>query len=107
MNNPYGVIPFESSLGQFLCGYYHQDWQLDDRTWDAVVLRFKRQNPPELVRETAGDLERLLAQEFDESRLDTVLFKELRLDWDPRPVLSLRAWLSGILQLLRSGAHAA
>jgi hypothetical protein len=32
-----GLDPLE----QFFAGYFHQDWDLDDSSWEKVVRRFK------------------------------------------------------------------
>jgi hypothetical protein len=94
-------------LGQFLCGYYHQDWGLDAATSDGIVERFRMDNPSELVATTAEELGAFLGRDLDDAQLAHILFKELSVGYDPRPQQTLRAWLGRVLQLLRMDVHAA
>jgi hypothetical protein len=107
MNPRDRTIPLGSDLGQFLCGCYHQDWDVDASTSDGIVERFKKNNPPRLVATTAEELERFLTKDLEDAQLEQVLFKELSVGYDPRPQQTPRAWLGRVLQLLRADVHAA
>ncbi len=81
--------------------YLHQDCLVDDPDWESVVLRFKRAEPLEVIRETQSELEDLLRRP-GECAIGNVLADSC---YDPRPEgLSLRAWFEEIIHLLAGGS---
>lgn len=47
-------------LQQLMSGYFHQDWDIEGETDDAVVSAFRRTSTPEQVSATVGELDRLI-----------------------------------------------
>jgi hypothetical protein len=87
-------------VAHLFSAYFHQDCLVDDPDWESVVLRFRRAEPPEVVRKTQIELEDLLRQP-DECAIGKVLVDSC---YDPRPEgLSLRAWCEEIIHLSHNG----
>jgi CdiI immunity protein len=98
LDNPASALP---QLRQFLGGYFHQDWMVDRRLWTEVVEDFIVESPRSAVLECASELRDLLAADFDETELATVL-ERLGCSVDPS-ALHLRTdeWLREVLERLR------
>ncbi|HYW07392.1 MAG TPA: contact-dependent growth inhibition system immunity protein [Longimicrobium sp.] len=79
------------ALHTCLAGYFHQDWDLDDPTWEAVVDHFAR-DAPDLVPPARRDLARLLAA--PDGDVERILFDEIMCAfYPPGDGLSIREWL--------------
>ena len=97
-------------LGQFLGGYFNEDWHLDDATWQGVVRRYLTVEPSESVAAAAAQLKALLATELDDSTLERSVLREHGCCFDPASIgVSMRDWLTDVLGMLegRGGEGAA
>lgn len=70
------------ALEQFLGSYFHQDWTCEADSADEVLLRFKADNPSEIVDEIVRDIDQLLAAHVSEGRLAKRL-EEFGFYYDP------------------------
>jgi hypothetical protein len=97
LDDPASAFP---ELGQFLGGYFHQDWVADRHRWEAVVDDFIAESPRSLVLACAAELRDLLAAGFSDTEL-TSLLELLGGSVDPAAV-ELRAdeWLQAMLRRL-------
>jgi CdiI immunity protein len=87
-------------LRQFLGGYFHQDWVVEHATWEEVVDDFVAESPRHAVLECASELRDLLAPEFGDAELATVL-ERLGCSVDPSAVrLRTGEWLRLVLERL-------
>jgi hypothetical protein len=79
------------ALHHLLAAYFHQDWDLDDPTWEAVVDRFAA-DAPDLVPAARLDLARLLAAPDDE--MERIVHEDLSCEfYPPGAGLSTCDWL--------------
>jgi CdiI immunity protein len=94
LEDPASAFP---QLGQFLGGYFHQDWVIDRHRWEEVVDDFIAESPRSLVLECAAELRDLLAAGFTDTELTGVL-ERLGGSVDPS-AMQLRAdeWLQAML----------
>lgn len=60
-------------LFHFFAGYFHQDWNLDDPSWQDVVNRFVRDDG----EEAAGYVREAVNKRLDEAESDVQLAKVL------------------------------
>jgi hypothetical protein len=92
-------------LGQFLGGYFNQDWQLDHASWEDVVKSYLSAEPVHLVAAASAELRALLANERDDLQLERRLLREYGCYFSPSFVgLSPRSWLEKVLAALDRGA---
>jgi len=77
------------ALENFLSAYFHQDWQSEHDTADAVVAYFVDSEDDEQLAEVRADLARLAAQDLDEIALANRL-RALGSEYDP--ALDGRTW---------------
>ncbi len=103
-------VSWPPPLGQFLGGYFNEDWSLDDATWQAVVSRYLVSEPSDSVAAAAAQLKALLATEADDSQLERTVLREHGCCFNPASVgVKMREWLKDVLRMLegRSGEGAA
>ncbi|MDP9352685.1 MAG: contact-dependent growth inhibition system immunity protein [Chloroflexota bacterium] len=86
-------------LFTLMAGYFHQDWDLDDPTWEAVVERYLRDANPSQIVALHRELGRVLERSKEE-HLERLLFQDWGCQFDPRPEYSLREWLVAISELV-------
>jgi hypothetical protein len=99
LDDPAGTHP---QLHQFLGAYFHQDWAVDRRDWEAVVDDFVADSPGSVVAATADELRHLLAAGFSDAELGAVL-DGLGASLLPSAFgVSTSAWLATVLQRLDS-----
>lgn len=97
----------ESSLKEFLCAYFHEDWIVDAASTDEVVEQYFRDQPRlEELAHIARALDGLLANEASDELLSAKLFKEFGCYFDPLGVgQSTRLWLESLAQRIRERAR--
>ena len=62
MSDPYASMPLDQSpLLEFLLGYFHEDWKLDDPTESAVVARYRAKALPPDVARLVSDIDSVLS----------------------------------------------
>lgn len=82
------------ALENFLSAYFHQDWQAEHATPDAVTAAFLASEDPEQVAAVRADLARLAQQDLAEDALGARL-RALGSEYDPtREGGSWRGWLA-------------
>ncbi len=86
-------------LFTLFAGYFHQDWDLDDPTWQAVVSRYVRDSGPDQLRGVRAELASVLNAPRSEDDLRQLVLHDLQSDWGP-PESSMREWLEAILHCL-------
>jgi hypothetical protein len=97
LDDPASAFP---QLGQFLGGYFHQDWVVDRHRWEEVVDDFVAESPRSLVLACAAELRDLLAAGFTDTEL-TNLLERLGGSVDPAAVeLRTDEWLRAMLARL-------
>ena len=89
---------------QFLAGYFHEDWNLDHRSFEeAVALYLSGRSAAEERLDVARHLEWLL-DEHDEPSLREVLYRTYGCCYTPGPEAgAMQRWLRAIVELLRRG----
>ncbi len=100
LDDPASACP---QLRQFLGGYFHQDWVVDQESWEGVVDDFIAESAPPVVTDCAEELRQLIAGGLSDAELATVL---RRLDSSVAPSslqMSATEWLSAVLQRLEGG----
>lgn len=91
------------NIKQLLGAYFHQDWNLDDPTWESVVERYVRDEPGQ-GRIAATELERLLISTlFDEDV--SAMVKKLGCYYWAGSASEMRTWASQVVRLLREIDH--
>jgi hypothetical protein len=98
-------------LGQFLGGYFHQDWSYEQRriggSFADVVRSFLTTNPATTVMQTIRELTEFLGLELSEEELrDTLLHEFGSYVRAPGLGLTYRQWLEAVLAILQQGAPA-
>ncbi|MFC3533219.1 contact-dependent growth inhibition system immunity protein [Vogesella facilis] len=86
-------------LKEFFAGYFHQDYLLDDPTWEAVVLRYRADSGDVAARAIADEIQALVATSPSEKALESFLFNELGCYYTPRPDLggpNFSLWLGSV-----------
>lgn len=91
----------EEALYQFFGGYFHQDWQLDDPTWQGVVHRFLSESLTTDSALVAAGLERLLSNSLSDESLCSVVQELGCYYWAGSPE-GMRAWLGQVVPVLLS-----
>ncbi|WP_130301026.1 MULTISPECIES: contact-dependent growth inhibition system immunity protein [unclassified Duganella] len=92
-------IPDEA-LHQFFGGYFHQDWQLDDPTWQDVISRFLSESDPSDSAQVATGIEGLLSNLASDEALCRAVH-ELGCDYWPGSAAQMRTWLMQLVPELR------
>jgi hypothetical protein len=85
-----------SDAGQFLGGYFHQDWTYDHDSWEDVVDEYVDEVSSECVHSTGAQIQAMLDGMSDEE-LEDVVWRRLACFYNP-PTESLRTWLSRVVQ---------
>src|SRR5438874_11551730 len=84
------------NLVQFFGAYFHQDWDADDPTPEAVIRRFVTTNELEAVRKVVGELDDLLSLPLSEAELRRLLLDDLLCCYLPPDGRSVRTWLTWV-----------
>jgi len=88
-------------LGQFLGGYFHQDWTLDHGTWQDVVRNYVRSESPDAVRRAGTQLRSLVTAEIDDPTLERQVHNDYGCFFSPGSIgLGMRQWLKEVLRML-------
>lgn len=91
------------ALENFLAAYFHQDWQAEHATPDAVVAYFRGSESPQQVAATGEELAVLLASDEDDAALGRTA-RALGCEYDPtRDGGTWRGWLQGVQAALAQG----
>jgi hypothetical protein len=104
-------------LGQFLGGYFHQDWMHiklrpdwtpENADAESVVRSFIEQSPPELLKTIAGKIDELLALCMSEDELEKFLYTEFGFYYMPTADgISYADWLRSVRDQLSASCHRA
>ena len=90
----------QPALQNFLSAYFHQDWQMEHETADAVVDYYRHNESSELVAQTRVEAETLLGEDLDDDALGARL-SALGSEYDPtRDGATWRGWLQRLAQSL-------
>jgi len=88
-------------LEEFFGAYFHEDWQCDDSTTDAVVLKFRRDMSDDRVREVVDAIRSYIPKFGSDKELEDSLFYDLGCYYMPSGEgKTAREWLKGIAALL-------
>jgi hypothetical protein len=91
-----------SVLAQFFGCYFHEDWQLDDRTADSVVKRFLFESSVSEIGKVITGLEGLLEKIVDDKALEATFMWEFGCAYSPAiDGLSDREWLVKTLAVMK------
>ncbi len=86
-----------------MCGcYFHQDWDMDDPTAEAVVRRYMRDADPQEVQRVAVEIDDFLRIEMTEEERRAILDKFGCEYYPPGDGLSYSEWLRQVHDLLTS-----
>jgi phenylalanyl-tRNA synthetase beta subunit len=92
------------ALENFLAAYFHQDWQAEHATPEAVVDYYRDSESPGQVAATRRELGHLLGLGLDEQALGDML-RSAGCEFDPtRTGLGWRDWLSAVHARLEPAA---
>jgi hypothetical protein len=92
-----GLDPLE----QFFAGYFHQDWDLDDSSWEDVVRRFKAD-----VAGEAGIVAELIRKELlsldrSDQELSELIWNNYGCYYRPQGGgTTMKEWLTQVQELL-------
>src|SRR5687767_15749357 len=89
------------NLHVLIAGYFHQDWDLDGPTWEAVASRYVSDATRDQVNALRTELRSLLDATAREDDLRLVVLHELEGEYDP-PDSSMRDWLEAVLRRIGS-----
>lgn len=93
-------------LQNFLAAYFHQDWQAEHATADAVVAFYRDSEAPAQVDATRRELGHLLARDDDDATLGDAA-RALGCEYDPtRDGGRWRDWLQQVRAGLAGDADA-
>ena len=86
-----------SHLEQFLGGYFHQDWMIDDTDAESVLDRYLSDTPPAAVQQTISEVERLLGRGLAEDQLHAPFIQALGCYYNPAAQgMSYTEWLNWV-----------
>jgi hypothetical protein len=84
-----------------ICGcYFHQDWDMDDPTAEAVVRRYMRDADPQEVQRVAAEIDDFLRIEMTEEERRAVLDKFGCEYYPPGDELTYSEWLRQVHDIL-------
>lgn len=86
-------------LDQFFGAYFHQDWPVDDSSWQAVVERYRTENASTDAGRVAQEIVQLIQRHPDDDSLVAELDRLGCCYWPGAPGL-YRAWLSEVVVAL-------
>lgn len=100
-------------LGQFLGGYFHQDWRMDAADPDGIIARFIAEHPDKQELASLAALVDSYAAAHDDSKLKQpqftelgwALFTELGCYYVPPEEGKSREWLHQVADRLRAAAE--
>jgi hypothetical protein len=90
---------FPNLYGMCSC-YFHQDWDLDDPTAEAVIRRYIRDADPHEVQRVAAEIDEFLRVEMTEEKRRAILDKFGCEYFPPGDELSYSEWLRQVRDLL-------
>ena len=91
-------------LHQLLGGYFHQDWVLDDATWEEAVDDFVAESPRSAALACIGQLDELLARGFTDSELEQIVQRlDGAVDTSGLP-MTAGQWLAAVRRRVDAGA---
>jgi hypothetical protein len=82
-------------LFHFFAGYFHQDWELDDPSWQDVVNRFVSDDGEEAAEQVREAVNRLLGEVESDVQLTKVLADLGCYYWAGSPA-EMRVWLENL-----------
>jgi hypothetical protein len=80
-----------ASLSNFFGGSFNQDWVMENRNPEEVLVLFVRENPIETVTNVVRELNQLLSMNLSDVELEDVFYRDLRCDYMPET--PVRDWL--------------
>ncbi|MEM7501844.1 MAG: contact-dependent growth inhibition system immunity protein [Pseudomonadota bacterium] len=90
-------------LRQFLSAYFHEDFEVENGSWEDAVAKFRGTESPATVEVVSRQLGELLERDVPDSELRGVLF-DLGCYLDPVGLeTTARSWLGQVRNLLDSG----
>jgi hypothetical protein len=93
-----GAVP---ALRHLLGAYFHQDWDADDHTFEAVVGRFMAAEGEDRAAGLVRDIDHLLSLGLGEERLRIIVLGRFGSYYDPRPDLPGGSTMAGWLRAVR------
>lgn len=92
------------AVQELFLGYFHPDWQLDADSRLEVVTHFLRAEDPSLIDQVVDELRELLQEPVSDDELHRSVDEDYSLYYDPsHENITMRAWLTGLLQELEGG----
>lgn len=88
-------------LDNFLSNWFHQDWDLEARSWQELVAKFKTISRAERVQQVHLELKSFLKDKKRDDELCEIVFEEFGCSYDPRPQQTVRAWLTELAAELK------
>lgn len=105
MSDPYASMPLDQSpLLEFLLGYFHEDWKLDDPTESAVVARYRAKALPPDVARLVSDIDSVLSG-WDDPDLQALISRHLISVQPEQPANEWLRWLRSALLAEPSETH--
>lgn len=89
------------ALDRFISNWFHQDWDMEARSWPELIEKFKVVASKERVLQVHAELKALLRDTKDDNALDDMVFEEFGCGYDPRPEHSVRDWLTQLSEILK------
>ncbi len=89
------------ALDRFISNWFHQDWDLEARSWPELIEKFKIVASKERVKQVHSELKAFLKDTRDDDSLHELVYEEFGCGYDPRPECSVREWLTQLADTLK------
>ena len=87
---------------QFFGGHFHQDWVLDNSTWEDVLAMWMAETPRGDALEMAREIDLLLAQVGNDELLAQMLDEDYGCYYWAGSPFEMRKWLQDVSAALRA-----
>lgn len=91
----------DEQLFEFFAGYFHQDWHLDDQSWEDVARRFVAESGENTASLVAEQITLLTNQAESDAKLAEAVESFGCYYW-PGSVAEMRTWLRDLSVALKS-----
>jgi hypothetical protein len=88
-------------LSQFFGCYFHQDWNLDDHSWEGVVRRFVAESGESAASSVAEQITLLAEQKESDAKLAEAI-ESFGCYYCPGSVAGMRTWLRDLSAALKT-----
>ncbi|HQS60042.1 MAG: hypothetical protein B7Y56_15945 [Gallionellales bacterium 35-53-114] len=91
---------FDEDLFNFFGGYFHQDWNVDDPTWEAVIERYLSEEGHSKAELLSVKIGNILSLVTDDTLLFNIINSEFGCYYWPGSIEAMRSWLQQVIIVL-------